>query len=612
MSLSKAAPESTNNRMSRTEEVLLEVRKDLWKVPFPRFLDPFREFVLDPSIQFWTIVLPPMVTHYYTGADGIVATYITYTTLGPIRIALRISHIFANTLDLKNGDDTIRGPSSRRNLLHSSSKHCRHAGQLQPPSEYASSLRGFFAFLFSASADWIGAMLHPRKMRKWVETMADFHAYLRASRVGDALEEAMIKPLYRGRLLDNIKMLHDIQELYDAERVERVRIESMRTAAAAAAALVSDTGNAAPTDALALELASAMMRYATAAYGTEMILSAIDVEANLSDLETEREAIAFHTGISQADVKLLKLQEGENLTFDDCATPTLSLPHFIAVDHRHKAVVLAIRGTLSISGALVDIQAMDSPYCTGRAHKGMAEMADAVWNESGAFLTTLLNEEGHQDYDLIITGHSLGAGTACLLHIKVHVEGLVLSDTNRRVLCFGFAPPPTFSWDIANSNCEAIERAIKHSVCYIHDSDCVPHLSVATIRRLATILDAVDNYNEKVWFWNRALVFWGWKPVPKELIDIVANAQKAMESNSDRSVDCRMIIPAKVVVWCKKINNKFEAIPCCPRAFSDMNIFVCEDMVAHHLPEQYEDSLDAMLQTSASSHAFTGIAKDIV
>lgn len=457
-------------------------------------------------------------------------------------------------------------------------------------------------------------MLHPRKMRKWVEAMADFRAYLHASRVGDALEEAMIKPLYQGRLLDNIKMLHDIQELYDAERVERVRLESMRTAAAAAAAaaMVNDAGDVPPNDAMALELASAMMRYATAAYGTEMILSAIDVEANLSDLETEREAIAFHTGISQADVKLLKLREREDQDLGDCTTPTLSLPHFIAVDHRHKAVVLALRGTLSISGALIDIQAMDSPYCTGRAHKGMAEMADAVWKESGAFLTDLLKEEAHTDYDLIITGHSLGAGTACLLHIKVHVEGLVVSDTNRRVLCFGFAPPPTFSWDIADSNSEAIERAIQHSVCYIHDSDCVPQLSVATIRRLATLLDAVDNYNEKVWFWNRALVFWGWKPVPKELIDIVANAQKDMESNSDRCVDCKMIIPAKVVVWCKKINNRFEAIPCCPRAISDMNIFVCEDMVAHHLPEQYEDSLDAMRQTTASFHTFAGLANDIV
>jgi hypothetical protein len=46
---------------------------------------------------------------------------------------------------------------------------------------------------------------------------------------------------------------------------------------------------------------------------------------------------------------------------------------------------------------------------------------------------------------LIITAeHSLGAGIACLAHLKVHVKGLMVSDTNRRVLCFGFVPLATY------------------------------------------------------------------------------------------------------------------------------------------------------------------------
>ena len=634
MSLSKPAPEdatasttttttatSSNTTSSRTEEILQTARKDLWKVHLPRCLDPFREFVVDPCIQFWTIVLPPLVTHYnnyFTGVDVTVATYISITTLGPIRIVLRISNIINNIDDNdtnNNNDcdpDMVSGRTSRSQMplryASSSSSSLQSRRQLQPPSEYASSLRGFFAFTFSASADWIAALTHPHRMRKWVDAVASFRAYLEASQIGNALEEAMIKPLYRGRLLDNVKMLHDIQHLHDAERVERVRLESIilttptgsnstTATASGPTMLIGDAQN----DALSLDLASSMMRFATAAYGTEMVKSAMDVAANVSDLETERQAIAFHTGIPQDDVKLLK---------DEFTTASLALRHFIAVDHGHKAIVLALRGTLSITGALVDMQAMDHPYCNGRAHKGMAEMADAVWNESGAFLKDLLNEEEHKNYDLIITGHSLGAGTACLVHLKVHVEGLIVSNANRRVLCFGFAPPPTFYWDVTNSNCEAIERAVEHSVCYIHDFDCVPHLSVATIRRLATLLDVVDNYNEKVWFWNRALIFWGWKPVPKELVDIVTNAQKEMENNKERCTDCKMIIPAKVVVWCKKIDDKFEAIPCCPRAISDMNIFVCEDMVAHHLPEQYEDSFDAILQVAASANTVTGLVDD--
>ena len=45
-------------------------------------------------------------------------------------------------------------------------------------------------------------------------------------------------------------------------------------------------------------------------------------------------------------------------------------------------------------------------------------------------------------------------------------------------------------------------------------------------------------------------------------------------------------------------------------AISDMNIFVCEDMVAHHLPEQYEDSLDAILRLAASAHDVVGLVND--
>ena len=197
----------------------------------------------------------------------------------------------------------------------------------------------------------------------------------------------------------------------------------------------------------------------------------------------------------------------------------------------------------------------------------------------------------------MITGHSLGAGTACLLHIKIYVEGLV---PTHRVLCHGFAPPPTFCWQ-STSNCDAIEKAMRHCICYIHDNDCVPHLSVATIRRLAELLDTVDNYNQRVWFWTRALIFWGWKQLPQDFIDFVTNAQRIIDASKNKSIDCQLIIPAHVVVWCKKVKGGFEAVPCRPQAISDLNIFMSEDMVIDHLPEQYEDSLDALRENSIST-----------
>jgi hypothetical protein len=46
------------------------------------------------------------------------------------------------------------------------------------------------------------------------------------------------------------------------------------------------------------------------------------------------------------------------------------LGHFIAVDHRHKTVVLAIRGTYSASGLFIDAAAYTTPFCSGVAHQG--------------------------------------------------------------------------------------------------------------------------------------------------------------------------------------------------------------------------------------------------
>ena len=52
--------------------------------------------------------------------------------------------------------------------------------------------------------------------------------------------------------------------------------------------------------------------------------------------------------------------------------------YFIAVERRddpdkdlHKSIVLAIRGTYSVSGLLADAEGFSAPFCGGYAHKGM-------------------------------------------------------------------------------------------------------------------------------------------------------------------------------------------------------------------------------------------------
>jgi hypothetical protein len=81
-----------------------------------------------------------------------------------------------------------------------------------------------------------------------------------------------------------------------------------------------------------------------------MIRSALDREAEHDDIDDPVKAIAFHCDIAPEDIRMVHVDDGEDVKV---------LRHFVAVDKKTKSVVLGLRGTLSISGALVDVQAMD-------------------------------------------------------------------------------------------------------------------------------------------------------------------------------------------------------------------------------------------------------------
>jgi hypothetical protein len=84
-----------------------------------------------------------------------------------------------------------------------------------------------------------------------------------------------------------------------------------------------------------------------------MIRSALDREAHPHELENQMKAIAFHCNVVPQDIRVLEVNDGGD---------THVLRHFVAIDREISSVVLAIRGTLSVSGALVDMQGMDCKY----------------------------------------------------------------------------------------------------------------------------------------------------------------------------------------------------------------------------------------------------------
>ena len=164
--------------------------------------------------------------------------------------------------------------------------------------------------------------------------------------------------------------------------------------------------------------AARYMRFATSAYGHALMATfgprgasfAPSAKAMLGGAEgVDREAICRHCGLDVAD--LHRLAEGDT----ECPA------HFVAIDRSAGAVVLSVRGTASISDALVhDLVCVAEPFAGGLAHAGMARAALALREQALPLLCQLLLER--PGYRLVLTGHSMGAGVAVLLALLLHHE----------------------------------------------------------------------------------------------------------------------------------------------------------------------------------------------
>ena len=566
---------------------LLRARKDLWDAPprwLPVFFSPWREFVLDPCLVISRLLLPLLTRNYLPRLSYWSAYFVEHVCQPVIKFFFRYPH---ETYQRGGATGEMRETARSSLLSDPTAPGTNRVITIDPPSQLESAFLGILSFLVSVIGDIFGALTNPKKYQGWMDACTQLQSYLVSTGVSKELHQAIVQPLLQGRLLANVKILSDIQKSH------------LCTSRAKAAILDSDYGNAGTNHNFSLkdELSQGhkWMRFATAAYGTEMIRSALDRETDSEQILHELEsAMAFHCQISEEDILLLYTNTDPDIH---------TLHHFLAVDHKVKSIVLALRGTLSLSGAIVDVKGMAIDYCSGQAHQGMAEMADNIWNESGDAILNIIKDEKYKGYTFVVTGHSLGAGTACLLNLKLHVEELL--ESSWPIRCYAFAPPPTF---LVNPNVSddqqhhspKIEEAIKNTVAYIHDNDVVPHLSVSAVRRLAFLFDAVDQQSAKLRFWQRWRIFYEYDEIPDNFTrGVVMKAAEGMGPTRAVQGACELIIPARVVVWCDQNElGKFEAIACDPKKVAQGHVYLSQDMLTDHLPEQYENALDALVKTA--------------
>lgn len=376
-----------------------------------------------------------------------------------------------------------------------------------------------------------------------------------------------LTPSLNYHLVRNIVVLSRIQKILHARNDRRAQ---------AAIAIQRRLGMELPSREEALRY----MRYSTAAYGSNMIDAANMDARGVFDTRwapTTRTRISEHIGVPEEDIVLMDVDYGNDVNH---------LRHFVAVDHANQKVVLSIRGTFTLSEIVVDVAAFSRPCYGGEAHSEMYTMAERVWAAAGETILNKLKE--NEGYEFIVTGHSLGAGCACLVNIMCQNRRRSLIG-GRKMRCFAYAAPPVFS------SLELIPDAVQSCVSYIHEKDVVPFLSVDSVRHVFSSVRAIEDYMQtKMNRTERVKLAVAYTSPDEGLIEAVREASsKRLKPKEGAPI---LSIPAAANVWMREQpTGEYDFEVCDSLALSKLGLNVDIRMAEDHFPQRYEHAFENLM-----------------
>ncbi|KAM3963122.1 diacylglycerol lipase-beta-like [Aphomia sociella] len=124
-----------------------------------------------------------------------------------------------------------------------------------------------------------------------------------------------------------------------------------------------------------------------------------------------------------AGVKYMSKLAADDIIFASFNNRVFELPFCVIADHERESIVVAVRGSISLRDIFTDFTAGSEKFEADglpentAAHKGMAMGAAKMLKRLLPVLDRAFQQFSH--YDLILTGHSLGAGVAVLVALKL-------------------------------------------------------------------------------------------------------------------------------------------------------------------------------------------------
>ncbi|KAK4532670.1 hypothetical protein CCYA_CCYA13G3527 [Cyanidiococcus yangmingshanensis] len=174
--------------------------------------------------------------------------------------------------------------------------------------------------------------------------------------------------------------------------------------------------------------------------------------------------------------------------------------YYITIDDLSQSIVLAIRGTDTVSDVFTDLSLHPTPFLSGMAHAGMTRAALRLYEEVHETLRQALAT--HPQYDLVFTGHSLGGGVASILAMKLLWEretslGLFEGRQPPRLRAYAFGTPACISSELVQQVQDSPADLRDALVTVVLGDDLVPRASAASIDRVVREL-AAFNWREQI------------------------------------------------------------------------------------------------------------------
>ncbi|KAL4240298.1 hypothetical protein ACF0H5_001091 [Mactra antiquata] len=170
----------------------------------------------------------------------------------------------------------------------------------------------------------------------------------------------------------------------------------------------------------------------------------------------------------------------DDIVFASFHNKIYEIPFFVCIDRLQQKIVIAVRGTLSLKDVITDLTAEYDPIeidglenCV--AHRGMLQAARFVQSTLDRLKILEQAFDRAQGAKIVITGHSLGAGTAALLAI-------LLKPRYPDLVCFAFSPPGGLMSLSASKYCQDFVCSV------VLGKDIIPRLGIHTMEDLKTNL----------------------------------------------------------------------------------------------------------------------------